>query len=234
MRWPRRLGARAPRLSAELRRARSRQAAGAVLRSRVRAGLHPVHGADDRGRVVDRRPPSDGRARGVVVGVDQLCVVDQRRRSGGRLGSVRHVRGDGGVVDRGDLRARGVRRSGRALRRRLRHRARGPYRLVPARQPGRPRAAPRRVLVGDQHRLGDRAAPRRVISRRLGSRQRCGHWRSSSTGVGRTAGHRLVGSAERWRDGSSCRPTSPNATTSSSSSPSASRSSSSVSLSNPN
>ena len=66
---------------------RAGDAAGALLRPRLRARDHPVHGAD--GRRADLGGPGQGaaRARRALVGVGRLRVADQRRRPRGGRGA---------------------------------------------------------------------------------------------------------------------------------------------------
>ncbi len=185
------------------------EAARAVLRSRLRGRLHPVHRTHVDRSVVARCGPGAGRAGRAVVGVDELCLAHERGRPGGGLGSDPHVRRHGERRDRRALRARGVRRSGADVRPRVRPRASLSPGPVRARQSRRPR--PATVGVGACRQHGDRSgtAHRRIVRRPRGRRPRCGVCRSCSIGPGRRSSAGRSG----WTGGSSCRRTSPSATT---------------------
>ena len=100
---------RGPRLDRRAARRRAGDAAGAVLRPRLRAGDHPVHGADVPPPDLVGPGPGPAGAGDAVVGVGRLRLADQRHRPRGGRGPPRHLRRDGGAADRLALRARGVR-----------------------------------------------------------------------------------------------------------------------------
>ena len=105
------------RLQPALRgRRRARLAARAVLRPRLRAGDHAVHGADGARHDVGRPRQGPAGARRPVVDVDRLRLADERRRPGGARRPGGDHRVDGGAARRGAVRAAGVRRHGAALR----------------------------------------------------------------------------------------------------------------------
>ncbi len=106
-------------------RRRAGDAAGAVLRPRLRPGAHPVHGADVPSPDLVGTGPGPAGARRAVVVVGGLRLADQRRSTPRRARSrlVIFAR-DGGAADRLALRAGGVRRPRPRLRPRLRRRPR--------------------------------------------------------------------------------------------------------------
>ena len=103
-----------------LRQRRAGHAARAVLRPRLRAGHHPVHGADGGQPDLDGPRPRDPRARDAVVGLGRLRLAHQRDRPRGGRRPPRDVRRDGGAARHVAGRARRVRRPRAHLRRRVR------------------------------------------------------------------------------------------------------------------
>ena len=91
-------------------RARDRQATRAVLRSRVRTRVHPVHRPDDGRPDVDRARPGHARPRRHLVGMGLLRLADQPHRTRGRRRPPRHVRRDGRAPHRGPVHPSGLRR----------------------------------------------------------------------------------------------------------------------------
>ena len=147
-------------------RRRAGDAAGAVLRPRLRARDHPVHGADVPPPDLVGAGPGPAGAGDAVVGVGRLRLADQRHRPRGGRGPARHVRRDGGAADRLALRARGLRQPRPALRALLRRRADRPHRPLHARQPRGRRAAPLGARPRRQHRDRRRPAGRGLLPRR--------------------------------------------------------------------
>ena len=103
-----------PRLSAATARRRAGDAAGALLRPRLRPRDHPVHGADGPPPDLVGAGPGPARARHALVGLGRLRLADQRHRPRGGRGPARHLRRDGGAADRLALRAGGLRRPRRS------------------------------------------------------------------------------------------------------------------------
>ena len=116
-------------------RTRDRQATGAVLRPRLRAGVHTVHCADGCQSHLDGDRLRNARTCGALVGVVGLRVVDEPRRTRGGLGSDRDVGRDGRSDRRRAVCTGGVRRPSARFRDRLRSSAVGKHRSLPHRQP---------------------------------------------------------------------------------------------------
>ena len=129
-------------------------AARALLRPRVRAGPHPVHGADGRRADLDRGRQGDADPRGPLVGLGRLRLAHERRRARGDARAVHDLRRDGGDARRRPEHPAGVRGLGPPLRRRLRDRAPGPDRPL---RPGQPRGPPAAPLADHRPRRGARS-----------------------------------------------------------------------------
>ena len=162
-------------------RRRAGHPARALLRPRLRARLHPVHGADVGQPDLVGARPGPARARHALVGLGRLLLADQRHRPRGGRGAAGHVRRDGGAADRLALRARRVRRPRHRLRARLRGGADRPDRALHARQPRRRRPPPLGARARRQH--PDRGQPALHLHplRRRSPRARSGCSPSPST-----------------------------------------------------
>ena len=143
----------------------ARHRARAVLRPRVRARSDPVHRADGGDTDLGGARPGALRARRAVVVVGRLCVADERRRSRGRCGADRDLRGDGCVPRCGARRAPRLRGRRARVRLRVRARPRRPHLAVHDREPRR--SGPAAVRDGARGKHGDRRlAPRRGLGDR--------------------------------------------------------------------
>ena len=194
-----------------------RQAARALLRPRLRAGVHAVHRAHVGPADLGGHRARDARARGAVVGVGRLRVADERHRPRGGRGSPRRVRRDG----RAARRARSASpRPSATKRSRSRSRTESCARRTSRCSCSAAATILRCVVRSSDSRSAQRSGWGCCWAHRSSTappRVRCGHWRSCSTGVRRRCSARM--------DGGWCPVTSPSVTISSSSSRWVSRSS---------